>query len=259
MVYWLSGSGVVIFILLIILLIFRNRIVKHQKIIAEQQVVKLNHEKTLIANQSILEGETAERSRLARDLHDGLGGMLSVVRLNLKGITTGAFVEDEDVTRYRKVLSMLDDSIKELRRVTHHMMPESLLRYGLKASLADFCNDIPSVQFHYYGNESRLDCKLEILIYISAHELVNNALRHAEAKQINLQLVQENDRVSLTVQDDGKGFDPDVAEKGIGLGSVKTRVASFDGKMSIYSSPGHGTEINIEFQLKQIYDTCSDR
>lgn len=251
LVYWLSGSGILIFILLVTLLFFRNRIIKHQKIIAEHQVVQLKQEKQLIASQSILEGETAERSRLARDLHDGLGGMLSVVRLNLKGIRTGAFIEDEDVSRYGKALSMLDDSIKELRRVAHHMMPESLLRYGLKASLTDFCNDIPSVQFHYFGNDNRLDCRLEILIYRSAHELVNNALRHAEATQINLQLVQEDDRVSLTVQDDGKGFDPDTTPKGMGLDSVNNRVASFDGKMSIYSSPGNGTEINIEFQLKR--------
>lgn len=251
LVYWLSGSGILIFILLVTLLFFRNRIIKHQKIIAEHQVVQLKQEKQLIASQSILEGETAERSRLARDLHDGLGGMLSVVRLNLKGIRTGAFIEDEDVSRYGKALSMLDDSIKELRRVAHHMMPESLLRYGLKASLTDFCNDIPSVQFHYFGNDNRLDCPLEILIYRSAHELVNNALRHAEATHINLQLVQEDDRVSLTVQDDGKGFDPDTTPKGMGLDSVNNRVASFDGKMSIYSSPGNGTEINIEFQLKR--------
>lgn len=251
LVLGLSGSGILIFILLVLLLIFRNRIVKHQKIIAEQRIVQLKQEKQLIANQSILEGETAERSRLARDLHDGIGGMLSVVRLNLKGIKTGAFIENEDVNRYGKALSMLDDSIKELRRVAHHMMPESLLMYGLKASLTDFCNDIPSVQFHYFGNNNRIDQQLEILIYRSAHELVNNALRHAEAKLINLQLVQEDDRISLTVQDDGKGFDPDTVEKGMGLESVNTRVASFNGKMSIYSSPGNGTEINIEFQLNQ--------
>lgn len=251
LIYWLSGSGILIFILLVTLLFFRNQIVKHQKVIAEQQIVQLKQEKQLIANQSILEGETAERSRLARDLHDGLGGMLSVVKLNLKGITTEAFVEHEDVKRYGKVLSMLDDSIKELRRIAHHLMPPSLLRDGLKASLLDFCNDIPSVQFHYFGNEHRLDNRLEILIYRSAYELVNNALRHAEATTINLQLVQEDDRVSLTVQDDGKGFDQGTVKKGMGLESVNNRVASFEGKMSIYSSPGAGSEINIEFQLNR--------
>ncbi len=247
----LTGAGTLILILMVILLFFRNRMVHHQKRIAEQQVVQLKQEKQLIATQSVLEGETAERSRLARDLHDGLGGMLSVVRLNLKGIRTGSFIEDEDIHRYDSALSMLDNSIRELRRVAHHMMPESLLRYGLKASLMDFCRDVPSVQFHYFGNDNRLDSKLEILIYRSAHELVNNALRHAEAVHVNLQLVQEDDRVSLTVQDDGKGFDPEAAGKGMGLENIKNRVGSFDGRMSIYSSPGNGTEINIEIQFSE--------
>ncbi len=251
LIFWLSGAGALILILILALLFFRNRMIKHQKILAEQQVFQLKQEKQLIATQSVLEGETAERSRLARDLHDGLGGMLSVVRLNLKGISTGGLIESDDVARYDKALCMLDDSIKELRRVAHNMMPESLLRYGLKASLSDFCNDIPIVQFHYFGNDQRLDSKLEILIYRSAHELVNNALRHANATHINLQLVQEEDRISLTVQDDGKGFDPETTGKGMGLDNVNNRVATFDGKMSIYSSPGSGTEINIEFQLNR--------
>src|SRR3546814_7280522 len=99
------------------------------------------------------------------------------------------------------------------------MMPESLLRYGLKVSLSDFCNAISSVEFHYFGSEQRLDSKLEILIYRSAHELVNNALKHGSAMQINVQLIQEEDRLSLTVQDNGQGFDPEADRKSTRLNS----------------------------------------
>ncbi len=247
--FLLGGLGVLILSLFIVILIFRNRLARNQKLLADKMVEKLNQEKKLIATQSVLEGETTERSRLARDLHDGLGGMLSVVRLNLKGIGSGGFIENEDLNHYEKALGMLDESIKELRRVAHHMMPESLLRYGIKASLSDFCNDIPNTEFHYFGNDKRLDSNLEILIYRSAFELVNNAMKHAEANNINLQLVQDEDRVSLTVQDDGKGFDPERVQDGMGLNNIKNRVASYDGKMSIYSSPGKGSEINIEFQI----------
>lgn len=247
---WISGFGVMVLVLTLVTLFYRNRLVKNQKLLAEKQVEKLSQEKRLIATQSVLEGETAERSRLARDLHDGLGGMLSVVRLNLKDIKVGGFIENEDVNRYDRALGLLDESIKELRRVAHHMMPESLLRYGIKASLNDFCNDIPNMRFHYFGNDKRLDSNLEILIYRSAHELVNNALKHSEASHINLQVVQESDRISITVQDDGKGFNPDNIKSGMGLENIRKRVESFDGKMSIYSSPENGTEINIEFQIK---------
>lgn len=245
----IGGIGFVALLALALTLFFRNRLVNSKKSLAEQKVAQMEQEKRLITIQAVLDGETNERSRLARDLHDGLGGMLSVVKLNLNGIKSGAFVGDEDVVRFAKALTLLDDSIKELRRVAHHMMPESLLKYGLKASLSDFCNDIPSTEFHYFGNNDRLDSQLEIIIYRAAHELVNNALRHANATKINLQLVQEIDRISLTVQDDGKGFDPDAVKDGMGLENINKRVASLDGKMSIYSSPDSGTEINIEFQL----------
>jgi signal transduction histidine kinase len=247
--YWVAGALGLIFLLAIVILFFRHRLVKNQKLLADQKVSQLKQEQQLVATQATLDGETAERSRLARDLHDGLGGMLSVVRLNLKDVKTGGYIEVGDINRFDKAIDMLDDSIKELRRVAHNMMPESLLRYGLKVSLTDFCNEIPSVGLHYYGNEKRLNSNLEILVYRSAHELVNNALRHAEAKNINLQVIQEEDRISLTVQDDGKGFDTNSTPHGMGLKSINNRVASFNGKMSIYSSPGNGTEINIEFQL----------
>src|SRR3546814_17450097 len=111
--------------------------------------------------------------------------------------------------RFNNAIGMLDDSIRELRRVAHHMMPESLLRYGLKVSLPDFCNAISSVEFHYFGSEQRLDSTLEILIYRSAHELVNNSLKHGSAMKINVQLIPEEDRRTLTVQDTGKGLNPE--------------------------------------------------
>lgn len=246
---FLSAALTMILILALIVLLFRQRLIKNQKSLAEQEVKRLQQEKQLVAVQATLQGETAERSRLARDLHDGLGGMLSVVKLNLNDMKTGAYMEQQDVLRFDKAISLLDDSMRELRRVAHHMMPESLLRYGLKTALNDFVGDHPKLQFHYFGNEQRIDSNLEILIYRCAQELVNNALRHAEASHINLQIIQENDRISLTVQDDGKGFDVENTPKGMGLNNLSNRVQSFNGKMNLYSSPAAGTEIHIEFQL----------
>ena len=105
------------------------------------------------------------------------------------------------------------------------------------------------MEFHYFGNEQRLDNKLEVLIYRAAHELVNNALKHAAAIQVNVQLVQEPDRLSLTVQDNGQGFDPSITPAGMGLENIRNRVETHGGKMTIYSEPGNGTEINLEFDL----------
>src|SRR5690606_6364047 len=137
--------------------------------------------------------------------------------------------------------------ISELRRVAHHMMPESLLRYGLKASLTDFCAAIPIAEVHYFGDEVRLSEKVEIMIYRCIHELVNNALKHAQANHINVQLVQEEDRLSFTVQDDGVGFDQSQTTEGMGLQNVRQRVTAFQGEIHIYSS-GQGTEIHVELE-----------
>src|SRR5690606_9484701 len=130
----------------------------------------------------------------------------------------------------------------------HHMMPESLLRSGLKVSLSDFCTAIPIVRFHYFGDETRLSGNLEIMIYRCIHELVNNALKHTEATQINVQLVQEENRISFTVQDDGKGYDQQKVTEGMGLQNIRQRVFAFQGKMEIYSSE-QGTEVHVELKL----------
>lgn len=186
-----------------------------------------------------LDSEIAERRRLARDLHDGLGGMLSVVKLNM-------YREDN----LPKAKELLEQSMIELRRIAHHLMPEALHRYGLKASLEDFCNSVPAVKFRFYGEDVRLDKRFEVLIYHSAYELINNAIKYANAEIIHVQLVQDKYRVSLSVQDNGIGFDPLLTTEGTGLESIKERITKIGGIMNIDSSPTKGTGIYIEITLQ---------
>lgn len=245
----MSIAGAIVLLISLAFAVIRYRLAVSKRKLAEQDIKRMEQERQLVAVQATLDGEAAERTRLAKDLHDGLGSMLSVVKLNLPQMNGGVILEVEDVSRFQKAMGMLDESIQELRRVAHHMMPESLLRYGLKVSLTDFCDAIPMVNFHYFGNEARLPEKLEMMIYRSIHELVNNALKHAEASHINVQLVQEADRLSFTVQDDGKGFDPNSVSEGMGLSNIRQRVEAYQGKMSVYSSPQQGTEIHVELEL----------
>ena len=245
---WLGIAGLLILLIALGFAYVRYRLAVSRRKLAEEESRRLEQEKQLVAVQATLDGEAAERSRLAKDLHDGLGGMLSAVKLNLPQIKGNALLEAVDVTRFQTALGMLDDSIQELRRVAHHMMPDSLMRYGLKVSLADFCAAIPIVDFHYFGDETRLSNKLEIMVYRCIHELVNNALKHAGAEHINVQLVQEADRLSFTVQDDGKGFGQHTVSEGMGLRNIQQRVEAFQGKLDIYSS-GEGTEVHVELKL----------
>lgn len=238
---WLSIAGGIVLLLAFGVLFYRHRLNVHK-------MKHLEQEKQLIATQSILDGETAERSRLARDLHDGLGGMLSVVKLNLKEMRNYSILDGQDVDRFSNALGMLDQSITELRRVAHHMMPESLMRYGLKISIEDFSRAIPNAHFQYYGSEERLDDRLEVILYRCVYELVNNAVKYAEATAINVQLMIDNGLVSITVQDNGIGFDPEKVTSGSGLDNIRTRVSAYNGKMTIHSSPGNGTEVSVEIE-----------
>jgi len=246
---WLGISAFIIFLVVLGLVFFRYRLAVSKRKLAEQQTKRLDQEKQLVAVKATLDGESAERSRLAKDLHDGLGSMLSLVKFNLPDMHAGV-LEANDVSRFQKAIGLLDESIHELRRVAHHMMPESLLRFGLKLSLSDFAAAIPMVNFHYFGDEKRLPGNLEVMIYRCVHELVNNSLKHGNPTQINIQLVQQEDRISFTVQDNGSGFDPKQQKEGMGLQNIRQRVEAFKGKLNCYSNE-KGTETHVELELQE--------
>lgn len=230
--------------------LFFLRNLRNKRKLAEQKIAQLEQEKQLIATKSLLEGETTERARLSKDLHDGLGGLLSVTKHKIANMKGSLTIPEEQVETFNSALEMLDNSIKELRRVAHNLMPESLMRYGLSAAIKDFCSSIDKAAYHFYGVEKRIDEKLEVAAFRIVSELVNNALKHANASKINVQLVQEQNRVSITVHDDGCGFDPKLIDKSKsgGLNNIESRVVSFNGRIDILSAPGKGTEVSVEFK-----------
>jgi signal transduction histidine kinase len=123
------------------------------------------------------------------------------------------FAEDETIY-FGNARKTLDESMREMRRISHHLMPDALTRFGLKPAVDDFCRTMPSqIVFDWFGEETRFDTKLEALVYRSIHELVNNAVKYADASQIMVQIMQEPDRIAFTVQDDGCGFDPETVTR----------------------------------------------
>jgi signal transduction histidine kinase len=236
--------------------------IKNKKLIAEQtieikerRIQDLEKERQLLATKSVLKGEESERSRMARDLHDGLGGMLSGVKINLSSMKGNSIITNENVQAFDHAIKLLDTSISELRRVAHNLMPETLNHYGLKTALNDFIiemNNNPStaLTFSFFGADIRFESQLELTAYRIAQELVNNALKHSGAPKIDLQLIADVDRVCIQVVDNGKGFD--VSGKsgdGKGLISIRDRVAANNGTFEIESTPGQGTEVSVEFLL----------
>jgi signal transduction histidine kinase len=210
-------------------------------IIFRQKIKNTKKGKQLIAVNAVFEGEKKERERFTRDLHDGLGGMLSAVKIGLNAM------EDQQIIRDK-----LDDCIELIRCLARGVMPASLLRYGMKAALEDYCRSFSNVHFHFFGENKRIDEKIELVIYYSAYELVNNSVKHSGARNINVQLIQEYNRVSLAIMDDGCGFDKESSKQGSGLKNIRDRVIAFNGKMNMITSPDEGTETTIELKIEDV-------
>jgi signal transduction histidine kinase len=253
---WLSVAGGAVLLLALAAFFFlwrwtvqKKRLAESQRELSEQQVKQLEQEKQLVATQAMFDGEVQERIRLARDLHDRLGGILSAMKYNLADMREVIAPEPASLEIYSKTMELLDESMREMRRIAHHLMPDSLSRFGLKTAVSEFCKSIPHAKFAWYGGDERLDAKLELVVYRIAYELVNNALKHSGASRILVQIVRDPDRVSLTVQDNGSGFAPETGE-GMGLSNIRTHVASYSGIMDIGSVAGEGTEVNVELRIE---------
>ena len=230
-------------------------IIEQQLLVKEKQLAELEKERQLIATKSVLKGEESERSRMARDLHDGLGGLLSGVKLNLSAMKGNSIITHENAQAFDHAITLLDTSISELRRVAHNLMPETLNHYGLKTALHDFVgemnkNPATTLTFSFFGADIRFESQLELTVFRIAQELVNNAMKHSGAAKIDLQLIADIDRVCIQVVDNGKGFDVESKScDGKGLVSIRDRVTANEGRFEIESTPGKGTEATVEFLL----------
>ncbi|MBS1637909.1 MAG: sensor histidine kinase [Bacteroidetes bacterium] len=248
----ISLAGAIVVGFLIALLIYRNvqskqKSAEQQAMAREKEIATLQQEQQLLAAGYILKGQEDERSRLARDLHDGLGGLLSGIKLSL--------MSRNDAMNDKSMLQ-LDYAISEMRRIAHSMMPEALVRFGLQDALQDFCtsfagSDAFRLHFQSFGLEERLHQNIETVIYRIVQELVTNAIKHSQAKDIYIQLVRTEHEVNLTVEDNGIGFDKDAPEikHGMGFKNVINRVEYLNGRLDIQSEKGLGTTITIDFNL----------
>ena len=205
--------------------------------------------KNLDVSNALLIGEEMERKRLARDLHDGLGSMLSGLKLYYSG------TEQVNQNEFEAVNKQLDSAVTELRQIAQNLMPESLIKLGLIAALKDLCSrfstDKTLIEFQEFGIDNNIPESKQITIYRIIQELINNALKYANATEILVNCSQNENTFLITVEDNGTGFDSKKANlfDGMGLKNIKNRVDFLKGVLEIDSQPKTGTVFNIELNL----------
>lgn len=255
---WLLGT-ISLFLTIVALLLFlyyRNnkKLLVQKELSYRQHLNEIEQQQQLQYSQAMLEGEEQERRRLARDLHDGLGGLLAGAKINLSGQLEHP-VSEPQKANLQKVIGQLDNSVTELRRIAHNMMPVNLLNFGLKTALKDLCETFitPSthIDFHAFEMDGHIPEQTQIHIYRIVQEMLANAVRHANATNILLQCSRNGSIFLITQEDNGKGFDVKSPrlEAGIGLSNIRNRVGFLKGKMDIESATDKGTIINIELHV----------
>jgi len=258
----------------------KDRDIVHKQLLLSQQSSKLKEKNILIASisaillliialsfivynsarhrqkiaqlKAIMEGEEKERKRIARDLHDGISQTMSAAKINLMAIEKEiAFTSADQKQKFDKIVGMVDEGFREVRTISHNMMPNALLESGLELVIRQFVDNIDPniirISLHSRGFEKHFDGTIETILYRVIQECVTNVIKHANATQLDISLIRDNDGISVTIEDNGRGFSTSDIESftGIGLRNIYSRLALVQGKVEFDSSADNGTLVSI--------------
>ncbi len=222
-----------------------------------QQKAKLDAEIAFqkeIRSKAIIDAEEKERRRIAQDLHDGVGQILSAAKLNLSGLESQInLIDQKQKDAFKNAISLIDDSVKEVRVVSHNMMPNTLIKLGLASAVKEFITKIQGtpnlkVNLEMVGLDKRLDQEKETVLYRVIQEIVSNIIKHAKATEISIQLIKHEKELSVIIEDNGIGFDTTKINtfEGIGLKNIISRIEFINGTVHFDSTVNKGTTVVIE-------------
>ena len=218
--------------------------------LSRQQIMQLEKDKKIELMDAMMTAEEKERTRVARDLHDGISGLLAATRMQFEG------------SRHEAGLASLDKASTEVRRIAHNMIPELLMRFGLAEALADFLNGIQTahginIHFEQSGLDIPFDRKNELTIYRIIQELINNTIKHAQASEILVQMIGNQELLSITIEDNGTGFDAGnlTSKSGIGISNILSRVQYLGGEIKFQSTKDSGSSVYIQLPVEQLIST----
>ncbi|MBN1986241.1 MAG: sensor histidine kinase [Prolixibacteraceae bacterium] len=250
-VYYIGSLGMIILAVSVFFFFvaYQKRLLKKE---LELSRVKSEQQKEILRNTIL--AQEKERKRIARDLHDEVGAMLSVVKLNV-----GQIEKKADSEKYKllagETKSYLDDVITQVRRISRDLLPPSLEKLGLSFAiqeLANWVNKSGQIKADYWssGETVRFDSKKELAVFRIVQELLNNTLKHAEASQISIKTKFSDSTLAIAVSDNGKGFNlNEKMETGLGLKNLESRSSVVNAKFKLKSNPGKGTTAIIFLHL----------
>ena len=258
----ITGSILAAALLLILGLLYRSNrqkrlIAEKDKKLQQEQILFLERQQQVVSLQSMINGQETERTRIAKDLHDGLSGMFSTVKMYFSTLQH----EKEELKQhytFTKSIELIDNAAEEIRRIAHNMMPEVLMKLGLVHAIQDMCSNISAgkllqVQLQSYGMEKRLNASTEIMLYRIIQELLTNIMKHAQASSAIVQFNRSAQRLIVTVEDNGKGFSlmENDNRNHAGLDTIKSRVDYLNGNITIDSQREIGTTVVMEFLINE--------
>lgn len=251
--YGIIGASLTVFT---ILYLFYSRYQLKQKSRFQEELNKKQNElfNTVAAIQD------NERKRIAQDIHDQVGSVLSAAKLQLSGLDElRSQLTEDQAQKYASAMMLMDQVAEELRNISHNLMPATLSRLGLVAAIQAFFDKISEhsplkIQFNAHGFERRVDESIEINIYPMVLELINNVVKHAEATEVSVQLIRYPEYINITVEDNGKGigaYKLNGSAGGIGIQSMKSRIDFLKGSINIDSVEGKGTTVMVDVPVRE--------
>ncbi len=253
LIFSIATSGMLVLAGSIILFV-----VFYQKKMIQEQVKRQNLEILYQHKmmQATLESQESERRRLATELHDSIGGMLSAIRMGISTMVKTL----PDVTSIEHTKQMLDDTISSVRQISRDLMPSTLEKFGLAQAIKELCDRIQSasslpIQFKELDEIPSMDKNKELMVYRIAQELLNNAIKHSQATGVIVTL-RGGHELCLQVEDDGTGFNFDSQRndkrygKGLGLYSIENRTNLLKGRLEFDHQRIKGTKINLSIPVE---------
>jgi len=240
-------TGTIVVIILVVFLflfviVYQRRMIKNQVVLRQ-----LQDEKQSDLLNAVFETQETERKRLAEDLHDSVGQVLSAIKMNLHRLEK-IYESDNTNSLLSDTRKLTDECIQEIRNIIHNVLPPVLTDFGLIDALQALCTKMAqttdiNITFTRNLADERFPSEIELTFYRIAQELFSNAVKHSGASAIQLYITKETDWLVMSFSDNGAGFDMDNVKHGFGLKNMQSRAHLINGKVHIYTKPENGTLI----------------